>query len=101
MGAMLGIPAAEIGGKCWRIGGATELRAMLGDGSQQLIKERGRWASDVAQVYQRASLEMQLEMSAAMMGAAGRRDMEDVHGVGSSRPPCRGWYFGHQAQAPR
>ena len=36
--------------------GATDLREVLGDASAALVKKRGRWASDVAEVYQRALL---------------------------------------------
>ena len=61
--------------------GATDLREVLGDASAALVKKRGRWASDVAEVYQRALLRTQLDGSAAV-GAAGGADLEAV---------CAGW----------
>lgn len=78
MGSALGIPAVELGGKCWRIGGATDLRKALGDGSQHLIRQRGRWASDVAAVYQRALVDSHLHMSAAIGSVEPARDMEEM-----------------------
>ena len=74
---MLGIAPDEVGGKAFRIGGATDLREVHGDGAQRLIKERGRWASDVAQLYQRALLRTQLDSSAGA-GAAVGRDLEEA-----------------------
>ena len=48
MGTLVGIPAAECGAKMFRIGGSTEIRVLLGvGGATALIKERGRWASDI------------------------------------------------------
>eukprot|EP00965_Chrysotila_dentata_P185730 6131724-Pleurochrysis_carterae.AAC.1 len=43
--------------------------AILGDASRTTIKQRGRWASDVAEVYQRAPLDHQLDASADMANA--------------------------------
>ena len=64
-----GIPPEAVGGKLFRIGGATDLRSILGEGGQRLIKERGRWGSDVAYVYQRALLSDTLHASGAMADA--------------------------------
>eukprot|EP00965_Chrysotila_dentata_P018191 605200-Pleurochrysis_carterae.AAC.1 len=61
MAAACGEDPANFGGKCWRIGGATDLRDRLGDASKATIKQRGRWASDIAEVYQRALLDHQLD----------------------------------------
>ena len=77
LGGMLGFAASEVGGKAFRIGGATDLREVHGGGAQLLIKERGRWASDVAQLYQRALLRAQLDVSAGAADADGR-DMEEA-----------------------
>eukprot|EP00965_Chrysotila_dentata_P164954 5446363-Pleurochrysis_carterae.AAC.1 len=65
----------DFGAKCWRIGAATDLRDVLGDGSRAMIKQRGRWASDVAEVYQRALVDRQLDASARVANARGV-DME-------------------------
>ena len=78
MGAWLDIPEIELGGKFARIGGATDMRELLGDASQALIKQRGRWASDVAGVYQRALVRAHLEASAAVGGVQLSRDMEEI-----------------------
>ena len=75
--AWLGFPPDEFGGKAFRIGGATDLREIHGAGAQLLIKERGRWGSDVAQLYQRGLLRVQLDVSAGM-GDAHTRDMEEM-----------------------
>eukprot|EP00965_Chrysotila_dentata_P058255 1931704-Pleurochrysis_carterae.AAC.1 len=64
MAAAAGEDPASFCGKCWRIGGATDLRDRLGDASKATIKQRGRWPSDVALVYQRALLDHQLDASA-------------------------------------
>eukprot|EP00965_Chrysotila_dentata_P076575 2528312-Pleurochrysis_carterae.AAC.1 len=69
----------DFGAKCWRIGGATDLRDVLGDGSQprndQTARPLARWASDVAEVYQRALVDGQLDASARVASARGV-DME-------------------------
>ena len=78
LGGMVGFPAEEIGGKCARIGGATDMKELMGESSQSLIKQRGRWASDVAAVYQRALIRAHLEASAAVGGMQLSRDMEEV-----------------------
>ena len=56
--------------------------AMRDDGrSAKAIQERGRWASDIWQIYQRSLLVDQLDASRVMGSAAGV-DMEAV---------CLGW----------
>jgi len=84
MGARVGIPAAECGAKMFRIGGATEVRVLLGvGGATALIKERGRWASDIGMIYSRALVGDHLDASAAMaQGGVEKRALEDV---------CAGW----------
>ena len=78
-GRMANIASADIGGKAFRVGGATDMRDALGDASIHLIKQRGRWASDVAQVYQRALVRSHLRASVLMSSnAAASRDMEEL-----------------------
>jgi hypothetical protein len=77
VGAFIGFSPSELGGKAFRIGGATDLREVHGLGAQQIVKGRGRWASDVAQLYQRALLQEQLDVSAGAADACGR-DMEEA-----------------------
>ena len=81
-GAKIGIAAADLGGKAFRIAGATDLRLSAGDGSQRTIRQRGRWGSDVAEVYQRALVGEHLDASFAMGAASHSRDMEEL---------CEGW----------
>ena len=69
MARAIGKPPEAFGGKLFRIGGATDLRDCLGDASQRVIKDRGRWGSEVALVYQRSLLRDQLDASGSMAGA--------------------------------
>ena len=75
MAAAAGIPPTAVGGKLMRIGGATDLRDVLGEAGQRVIKQRGRWGSDVANVYQRALTRDLLEAS-ALTGDAEAEEME-------------------------
>ena len=78
MAAAAGIPAEAVGGKLWRIGGATDLREVLGmDRGPQLLKERGRWASDIAHIYARANMRDQLWVSQTITDASARA-VEDM-----------------------
>ena len=72
----------EYGAKALRIGGATDWRAELGlEAARAVIKRRGRWESDVDQIYQRTLVGEQLRGSVAV-GAARGASLEDV---------CREW----------
>eukprot|EP00965_Chrysotila_dentata_P105642 3489327-Pleurochrysis_carterae.AAC.1 len=42
MAAAAGLDPTGFGGECWRIGGAIDLRDLLGEGGRALIKQRGR-----------------------------------------------------------
>jgi hypothetical protein len=69
----LGIPQLEVGAKAFRIGGATDLQMLMGSAAgEKVIRQRGRWASDVAQVYQRALAEVHLDASAGIGDVRGR-----------------------------
>ena len=81
MGGWLGIPPSELGGKSFRIGGATDWRDIFGADAERIIKQRGRWMSDVALLYQRALAETHLRGSAAV-GDAASADLESL---------CWGW----------
>ena len=71
---------AHFGGKSFRVGGATDLRATMGVAGREAIKQRGRWNSDIADIYQRTLVEDQIGASAAMGGATGA-DLESLlHG---------------------
>ena len=45
------------------MGGATDLYDIYGAAAERYIRERGRWGSDVAQIYQRVSAHAHSEMS--------------------------------------
>eukprot|EP00965_Chrysotila_dentata_P255028 6212076-Pleurochrysis_carterae.AAC.1 len=64
MAEACGMDPKHFGGKSWRIGGVTDIRDIRGDAGKDQIAQRGRWGSDVAAVYQRATVDRQLEVSA-------------------------------------
>jgi hypothetical protein len=69
----LGIAPAEVGAKAFHIGGATDMQSYAGtETGAKLIKQRGRWSSDTAEVYQRALAEAHLDVSAGMGDVQGR-----------------------------
>eukprot|EP00965_Chrysotila_dentata_P021560 714150-Pleurochrysis_carterae.AAC.3 len=88
MAAACGMDLAEFGGKCWRIGGKTDLRDRLGEGGAALIKQRGHWQSDAAGVYQRAVADRQLDVSADLANATGV-DMEALVDGWAQPSTCR------------
>ena len=68
----------RFGGKSFRSGGATDLRCALGAvEGMAVIKQRGRWSTDIAEIYQRALVLDQLNGS-AVMGNAGGADLEGL-----------------------
>jgi hypothetical protein len=68
----LGIAAADVGAKAFRIGGATDMQVYAGcETGAKLIKQRGRWSSDTAEVYQRALAGAHLDASAGIGDAEG------------------------------
>ena len=77
MATALGLAATEFGAKSFRIGGATDWRDVFGPDAQRIITLRGRWASDISLIYQRALLEEQLYGSVAVASAC-RADLESV-----------------------
>jgi len=82
MASLLGISTKEVGAKSFRIGGATDLLARLGaTAAESVIRQRGRWASDVCQIYQRALASTHLDASAEIGSAVGR-EIEAL---------CEGW----------
>ena len=78
----LGIPPGEVGGKAFRIGGATDYRDALGaERATSLTKQRGRWESDVGAIYQRTLASEHLDASVEVADARSR-DLETL---------CPGW----------
>eukprot|EP00965_Chrysotila_dentata_P080101 2643205-Pleurochrysis_carterae.AAC.1 len=72
MAEACGMDPKHFGGKSWRIGGATDLRDVRGDAGKDQIIQRGRWGTDVSVVYQRATVDRQLEVSAAIAESSGQ-----------------------------
>ena len=70
-----GVDAAEVGAKAFRIGGATDWREEAGEPGAHIVRQRGRWDSDVAHIYQRPLLAAQLAVAAAV-GSARGTDLE-------------------------
>ena len=60
-----------IGAPSFRIGGAEDYYDVLGPASEKIIDERGRWKSDISEIYKRCSATAHLEASAAIGGARG------------------------------
>lgn len=50
-----GVSPARRGVRALRMGGASDLYDLYGPAAERYIRERGRWSSDVAQIYQRVS----------------------------------------------
>ena len=68
--------AAEWGAHSLRIGGATDLSA-TGKCSPALLAAKGRWASDIGNIYARMTRKSQLAASRLMHTAHGR-DLEEI-----------------------
>lgn len=84
MAAACGEDAATFGAKSFRSGGATDIRGSMGTQGMHMIKQRGRWNSDIAEIYQRALVGDQIAGSVAMGDAAGA-DLESLL-LGWSQP---------------
>ena len=66
---------AEAGASSGRSGGATDIKAQRGPGSEQLLRDRGRWATDIGGIYARDSLDAQIQVSLDI-SLAGGTDLE-------------------------
>ena len=87
---MVGFPPNEVFGNAYRVGGATDLRDAPSNavsviagpciGMEQatrMIKARGRWYSDIYEIYERGSLQEHALASAAITEAGGM-DLEQI-----------------------
>ena len=83
MGQALGIPPAALGGKSFRIAGATDLYDVYGEHARRLLHERGRWATDIAYIYARVSESAHLAAARRMASASG---VDFGHSAGWSQP---------------
>ena len=69
MGALFGLPDSALGGKSFRIAAASDMYHAYGEHAKRLLKERGRWHSDIAYIYARMSEGAHLEASQRTSGA--------------------------------
>ena len=77
LAVLAGLDPAVFGAKSLRVGGATDWRDCLGDASAHVVKQRGRWFSDVAEVYQRPLLASHLAAS-MWVRPGGSADLESL-----------------------
>ena len=68
---LAGLDGSSAGARSFRIKLASDLHATMGSAGERLLKERGRWHSDVFHIYSRTTARSQLEASAALGRAAG------------------------------
>ena len=88
--SLAGWPAEEValvGAKWARIGGATDFYDEFAEEGRAILKRRGRWASDLDQIYSRTSLTRQLEASQRVGDSSGL-DFERVF-PGYAQPATR------------
>lgn len=70
--------SASVGAHSCKIGGATDLAA-TGKASPILLQAKGRWASDIGQIYARMTRRCQLlAASEQLMQSAKGRDLEQL-----------------------
>ena len=76
----LGLNPDVFGSSALRRGGATDLRERKGSAAAKAVTvQRGRWcATDMDDIYSRASLEEQADASAALSTSAGRSTLEEA-----------------------
>ena len=85
---VIGEPAVHFGAKAFRIGGATDLREVMGEAATLITKRRGRWDSDIGLIYERPLVAVQLRASSLMAEAWGI-DLEAAC-EGFAQPAVRG-----------
>ena len=66
-----GLDPALFGTRALRMGGATDLYDLYGAEGARYIKERGRWGTDIAQIYQAPSAAMHGSLSRTIGDSAG------------------------------
>ena len=81
LAVLLLLDPSQFGGKSFRIGGATDWREVFGSDAERITRQRGRWHTDIAHIYQRPLAGIHLRGSAAVADAGGA-DLESL---------CRGW----------
>ena len=95
-----GIAEESVGGKLFRIGGASDLNEVIGPRSETLLRQRGRWASDAFHGYPRDSREASRNVAGRMAKvdltcdnprrSGGRRELPGggMHSPFSMRQSC-------------
>lgn len=81
VGTAAGLDASTIFAQCFRLGGATDMYDLYGAAAERYVRERGRWASDIAQIYMRVSASAHGEIS---------RSLADSEGI-DLQSMLRGW----------
>ena len=76
---LIDLPPLEFTSRAFRVAGATDIRERIGDEekSKRLIKDRGRWESDIGAIYSRPLVAPQLAASASVSNATGA-GFEDI-----------------------
>ena len=76
--ALLGLDPTEYFANAWRVGGASDLidapqhiASLTIEGATKLIKARGRWWTDIYDIYARWSMRQQASVSLALSAADG------------------------------
>ena len=72
-----GVDPTRRAGRALRMGGAADLYDIFGPAGERYIRERGRWASDVAQIYQRVSASAHGDLS-RMIGDSSGLDLQSM-----------------------
>ena len=87
---MIDLPPLEFWSRAFRVAGATDLRDKVGEAvSKKLIKDRGRWDSEIGEIYSRPLLQPQLEASIAVGTASGVGFEDHLSGTGFAQPATR------------
>ena len=81
-----GLDPSNVHARAARIGGATDARARLGESGRAAIQRRGRWCSEIGRIYQRETLDAQLQLSAEI-GDVLADSLEEL-GLGWVQPAC-------------
>ena len=77
---IIDIPIEEVGAKSFRIGGASCLRESHGEAAaSNILKEHGRWHTDIGFIYARSSVQTGLNAHRRMLTAIGQ-DVERATG---------------------
>ena len=76
-----GMDTSHVGGKSLRMGAASDIWDIYGPEAPDLLKERGRWDSDIGRIYAAVSAEKHGDMSRRIASSTGR-DLQSM---------LRGW----------